>query len=228
MVCVLALVLVVAGLWIFTPSVDNLQSRVAASMASHDSPPAPADIATSKVAKALIATEDSRFYTNPGVDPISITRSLFAALTGNADSGAATLEQQLSKNVYTPGRGNVPAKVEQVVLGVKLDQHYSKAQIITAYLSYVYFGHGYYGVTQAAEGYFGAPADQLTWAQASMLAGLVQAPSDYDPVTHLTLAKLRQQHVLDRLAATGVLTTAEADAAATAPLGLRAQATPSN
>ena len=89
------------------------------------------------------------------------------------------------------------------------------------YLSEVYLGHGFYGLAAASRGYFGvAPAD-LTWAQASVLAGLVQAPSAYDPYQHRALAKSRQRHVLDRLVATHTLTTQQADAAYRASLALR-------
>jgi len=91
------------------------------------------------------------------------------------------------------------------------------------YLSAVYFGHGFYGLPAAARGYFAtAPAD-LSWAQASMLAGLVQAPSAYDPYAHLDLARRRQRHVLDQLVATGTLTASQADTAFAAPLGLTRQ-----
>lgn len=214
-------VLAFGVLWVATPSASGLSVKVAAVQAAHNAPSAPADIANSKVAQALIATEDSRFYANPGVDPISVARAALSPVTGSADKGAATLEQQLAKNLYTQGDTQASAKVDQVMLALKMDQQYSKAQIISAYLSTVYFGQGYWGVTAAAEGYFGLSADRVDWAQASMLAGLVQAPSAYDPITHLTLGKQRQQHVLDRLAATGVLTTARADVAYGAPLGLR-------
>jgi membrane peptidoglycan carboxypeptidase len=218
---VLAVVVLALGvLWAVTPSSDGLPEKVASVEAEHASSAAPPDIATGKVAQALIATEDSRFYSNPGIDPISAFRSAASAITGGADNGAATLEQQLAKNLYHQG-DSVGAKIDQAMIALKLDRQYSKAQIIDAYLSTVYFGHGYWGVTEAAQGYFGVAPDQLDWAQAGMLAGLVQAPSSYDPITHFALGKQRQRHVLDRLAATGVITTAQADAAFAAPLNLR-------
>lgn len=207
-------------LWVVTPSASGLAAKVTAVQAAHDAPPAPADIATSKIAQALIATEDSRFYANPGVDPISVARVAYSAVTGGGNVGAATLEQQLAKNLYTPSETGVTAEIDQAMLALKLNQRYSKTEILSAYLSTVYFGQGYWGITAAAKGYFGLGVDQLDWAQASMLAGLVQAPSAYDPVTHLDLGKQRQRQVLDRLVATGVLTAAQADATYAAPLGL--------
>ena len=113
------------------------------------------------------------------------------------------------------------AKVEQIELSFKLEAQYSKPQILEMYLAEVYFGHGFYGLPAAARGLFGvAPAD-LSWAQASLLAGLVQAPSAYDPYRHQDLAKQRQRHVLERLVATHTLSQAQADAAYADPLGLR-------
>jgi membrane peptidoglycan carboxypeptidase len=103
----------------------------------------------------------------------------------------------------------------------KLEARYSKQQILEMYLAAVYFGHGFYGLPAAARGYFEVAPSRLSWAQASLLAGLVQAPTAYDPYTHLDLARSRQRHVLDRLVATRVLTSGEADAAFAAPLGLR-------
>ncbi len=88
------------------------------------------------------------------------------------------------------------------------------------YLSEVYFGHGFYGLPAAARGYFGVAPAALSWAQASLLAGLLQAPSAYDPYRHGDLAKKRQRHVLDRLVATGTLTVPAADATYAARHGL--------
>jgi penicillin-binding protein 1A len=173
-----------------------------------------------KVGRAVVATEDSRFYSHPGIDPLSIVREARSLVTGNQDPGGATLDQQLAKLLFAPG-GSAARKVEQAELALKLDAAYAKPTLLRFYLSAVYFGHGYYGLPAAARGYFGRSPRTLTWAQASMLAGLVQAPSAYDPYVHYALAKSRQAHVLDRLVATGVLTRAAARAAYRAPLGLR-------
>lgn len=214
----------VGVLWVSTPPVDDLAQRVSDGLAAHQLGPSSLPV-TGRVAQALVATEDSRFYQHPGVDPGALPR-VALTLVSQHDFGGATLEQQLAKVLYTPGRRDLPAKVQQVVLAVKLDRAYPKPTILQAYLNSVYFGHGYYGLTAATRGYFGLAPDQLSWAQASVIAGVVQAPSAYDPVNHLTLAKQRQHHVLDRLVATGVLSRAQADAEFAAPLNLRADATP--
>lgn len=211
----------VALLWQFTPSAGDLEQRVTDRLAANGTPDPQARSDPYRVVQALIATEDSRFYHHHGIDLIGAVRSVAGSLVGNPDAGGATLDQQLAKVVYTPEQTGALAKAEQVVLALKIDKDYSKNEILQAYLAAVYFGHGYYGLATAAQGYLGLDPAELTWAQASMLAGLVQAPSAYDPLQHLDLAKARQRHVLDRLVATGVLSSAEADSAYAAPLGLR-------
>nr|WP_239028537.1 biosynthetic peptidoglycan transglycosylase [Pseudonocardia acidicola] len=210
-------------MWLATPSVADLPSRAAGDAAAHHSVDPGVAPTPDRVVQALVATEDSRFFQHPGVDPVGAVRGVIGALRGDDTAGGATLDQQLAKVVYTPGAAGTGAKLEQIVLGVKIDHTYSKQQILQDYLGIVYFGHGYYGLSAAAQGYFGVDPAELSWAQASVLAGLVQAPSAYDPVRHLDLAKLRQRHVLDRLVATGVLTPAAADATFAAPLGLRSR-----
>ncbi|MHB1489945.1 penicillin-binding protein 1A [mine drainage metagenome] len=218
---VLVPLLVVAALWPATPGVGDAGSLIRARLAAHGAPVLDSLPGSDKVARALVATEDSRFYVTPGVDPISAARAAVATITGNVDTGAATLEQQLAKNLYFPQDDGLVDKVKEAEVALKLDAAYTKRQILVMYLGAVYFGHGYYGLPAAAQGYFGTQPSALTWAQASLLAGLVQAPSAYDPVGHRDAARLRQRHVLNRLVATGVLTTAEANSAFAAPLNLR-------
>lgn len=214
-------VAVIAVLWPSTPGVGNAAQLISARVTARDAPVLVALPSPDRVAQALIATEDSRFSTTLGVDPISAARAGFAMVTGSGDTGAATLEQQLAKNLYFPQDGGLAVKVSEAEVAVKLDLHYSKDEVLRMYLADAYFGHGFYGLPAAAQGFFGETAGSLTWAQASLLAGLVQAPSAYDPLEHLADARSRQRHVLDRLVATHVLTRGEADAAFAAPLGLR-------
>jgi penicillin-binding protein 1A len=107
-----------------------------------------------------------------------------------------------------------------VALAVKIDTRWSKAVVLRMYVDAGYYGHGFWGIADAAGGYFGvAPAD-LSWAQATVLAGLFQAPTAYDPFLHPERAAARQTHVLDRLVAVGALTRSDADAVAEQPWGL--------
>ncbi|MGZ4751184.1 MAG: transglycosylase domain-containing protein [Oryzihumus sp.] len=217
---VVALLLALAALWQVTPGVQDARARVRAAERAHGAPPLPSLPRDDKVARALVATEDSRFWTSPGVDPQSVVRAGVATVTGNSDVGGATLEQQLAKNLWFGGRRDRAAQLQEAVLALKLDRSWSKDELLRMYLAQVYFGHGFYGLAQASHGYFGREPAQLSWAQASMLAGLVQAPSGYDPLVHLQAGRQRQRHVLDRLVSTGVLTRPEADAAFAAPLHL--------
>jgi membrane peptidoglycan carboxypeptidase len=219
----LAATLVLAGVlgtaaWQLTPSVSDAQTRIASRLAASGATDPGALPVPDRVGQAVIATEDASFPRNPGLSASGVYRYVTAPVTG--DAGSATLEQQLAKVLYSNGSQDLSAQAEDAVLAVKLDARYSKDQLLQMYLAAVYFGHGFYGLSAAARGYFGlAPAD-LSWAQASLLAGLVQAPTAYDPLQHLDLAVSRQGHVLDRLVATAVLSATEAAAARTAPLGL--------
>ncbi|HEU5002115.1 MAG TPA: biosynthetic peptidoglycan transglycosylase [Actinomycetota bacterium] len=225
LVAVLVLAILAVGsvgiLWTLTPSVADAPQRVSAVLAAHHAPALAALPSPNPVGEAIIATENSRFSSDFGLDPISVLRTAVTTLTGSQDQGAATLEIQMGKNLYTPHRRGLTSKVEQVELAFKLDASFTKDQILLMYLNAAYFGHGFYGLAAAAEGYFATAPTELSWAQASLLAGLVQAPSVYDPFRNLGLAQSRQHHVLDRLVSTGVLTKSEAQAAATAPLNLR-------
>lgn len=211
-VVLVAVVLVAGVIMAITPSVGTAWSIARAQARSHHSafpgPPVPA-----KFSSALIATEDHRFGSEPGVDPFAIGRVLFAGLTGGGDQGGATLYQQLAKLLYTPGQGGIPIEVKQIALAIKLKYTYSDPQILRMYGAIVYFGHGFYGLRAASCGYFGRRPGDLSWPQAAVLAGLVQAPSAYDPLEFPALTRSREQHVIHRLVATKVLTRHQAAAA---------------
>lgn len=206
--------------WVLTPSVAGAPGLVRAKLAAHHDPALRALPEPDLLAEALIATEDHRFAIDVGVDPIGLARAFVQLVQGSPDPGGATLSQQLAKMLYTGGRGGLGRDLEQVVLAVKFNVFYSKAQILRMYLNTAYFGNDDYGAAAASEGYFGLPPARLDWAQASLLAGLVQAPTAYDPLTHLRLAKQRQAQVLNRLVAVGTLTESQAVAVSRAPLGL--------
>jgi penicillin-binding protein 1A len=223
LIAILALALVgvlaFATLLLITPSVGNAPSLAAAFDRAHGAaypgPPVP-----SRFADSLVATEDHRFYSEPGFDPIAIGRVIIGRVTGQPDQGGATLYQQLAKMLYTQGQGGASVQAEQVILGIKLDLSYSKPQIMRLYADVAYFGRGYYGLAEASCGYFGVTPAGLTWPQAALLAGMVQAPTADNPIAHYTVARAREAHVLGRLVATGKLTQAQAVRAYRAPLHL--------
>jgi penicillin-binding protein 1A len=217
-VALLGALLLVAG-WELTPSVDDATARVAGQLSAHSGPALQGPVPT-RVADALIATENSRFYSSPGLDPVSVLRAPVGVLSGK-DPGGATLEQQLAKNLYEQGSMSLLARAAEGVLALKLDRTWSKAQILRMYLDDGYYGNGFYGLTAASRGYFGMAPAKLSWAQASLLAGLFQAPSAYNPLAHPAAARARQAHVLDRLVAVGALTRAQADSVGRESWGLR-------
>jgi membrane peptidoglycan carboxypeptidase len=221
LVVVIAVVILLAGgllmLLAGTPSAADAPARVQAILAAHSAPGDGGRVPV-KVGAAVLATEDSRYRSDWAVDPRGALRASWGLITHNPDEGGATIEVQLAKLLYTPKRSDPVALAEQVAIAVKLDRDFSKTRILALYLDAAYYGDGAYGVTAAAEHYFGVAPDRLTWGQAAMLAGLVQAPTAFNPHLHLHAALVRRSEVLGRLVAVGTLTSAQARAAAAAPL----------
>jgi membrane peptidoglycan carboxypeptidase len=204
-------------LLLVTPSVANARQLAQAFDRSHGAP-YPGVAAPARFSVALEATEDHRFATEPGIDPFGAGRFLYGALRGRGDQGGSTLYQQLAKMLYTPGQAGLTAKVDQVALAVKLKYSYSGAEILRLYSDVAYFGHGFYGLQNASCGYFGVQPGQLSWPQAAMLAGLVQAPSADDPLLDPAAGLSREKHVLGRLVSVGAISQASADAYRKVPL----------
>src|SRR3989475_3840153 len=163
---------------------------------------------------AVIAAEDRNFYHHGAIDLQSTARAVWVDLTsGGLNQGGSTITQQLVKiQLLTPEK-SLPRKVHEMVLAIRLEQRFSKDQILTMYLNRVYFGHGAYGIGAASRTYFTKDSKDLTPAQAAFLAGLIQAPAAYDPVVHYELARERERYVLDGMVTTGALSQDEADAA---------------
>ena len=219
-VVVLALVGILAfgSLLLVTPSVGNARSLARAQDLAHHvaypGPPVPA-----RFAAALVATEDHRFSSEPGVDLLAVGRVALSFAAGHGIQGGATLYQQLAKMLYTGGRSDsAKIEAEQVALAVKLYLTYTRPQILRMYADVAYFGNNDYGLAAASCGYFGVQPARLSWPQAALLAGLVQGPSLDDPLTHPANARAREVHVIGRLVATGKLTQAQGNAALAVPL----------
>jgi penicillin-binding protein 1A len=208
---VVAGTLVFAVLLLVTPSVANARELARAFDQAHGAP-YPGAAAPARFAAALEATEDHRFGSEPGIDPAGLSRVAYSVLTGKGDQGGSTLYQQLAKMLYTPGQSGLSAKVEQVALAVKLKFSYSGPDILRLYGDVAYFGHGFYGLQNASCGYFGVQPGQLSWPQAALLAGLVQAPSSDDPLSYPAAGLSREQHVLGRLVSVGAISQASAAA----------------
>jgi 1A family penicillin-binding protein len=167
---------------------------------------------------ATVATEDANFFTNPGVDFRGILRAARSNLeAGRTVAGGSTISQQFVKNVLIPPEERYEAtlsrKLREAVLAFQLSQSYSKAEILEMYLNEIYYGNLAYGVEAAAHAYFAKPVQDLTLAEASMLAGLPQAPALYDPFKNPQGAKERQGQVLDLMVRHGYLDAATAEEA---------------
>ena len=213
LVCVaalLAFVVVFGTLLQLTPSVADAPQRARALDRAHHAA-YPGVPVPHRFAASLEATEDHRFSSEPGVDPFAIARAGYSYLTGNGDQGGATLYQQLAKMLYTPAQTGFVAETEQIALAVKLKFRYSGPEILRLYSDVAYFGHGFYGLAAASCGYFGVRPDQMSWPQAALLAGLVQAPTVDDPLTYPAHGLAREQHVVGRLVAVGALTQPQAN-----------------
>ncbi len=161
----------------------------------------PLDQISPFMAAAIIATEDSQFYSHPGYDLFAIARAIVQNLQkGSVVSGASTITQQIARNLlFTPEerfRITARRKTREVLVAAEITRHYSKDEILELYLNQVYFGNLAYGVEAAAETYFNTSATRLTLSQASFLAGLIQAPSVYDVYTNREVTLTRQQQVL--------------------------------
>jgi penicillin-binding protein 1A len=147
--------------------------------------------------QAFVAIEDRRFYHHFGLDPVGIARAVYVNVTSRGvREGASTLTQQLAKNLFLSEERTFARKLDELVLALWLERTYSKDQILELYLNRVYFGSGAYGVEAAAQRYFGKSARAVTLAEATMLAGLVKAPSRLAPTRNPALARERAELVL--------------------------------
>jgi len=221
---VLVVIVVAASAWIMSPAPAALTSRVDARLEGANGTPVPLTGIAPILREAVVATEDERFYRHHGLDLIGVLRALpYDLVHLSFAQGASTITEQVAKLLYLHGNDHTPwRKLEDAALALKLERRYSKEQILAAYLNSAYFGEDAYGAKAASEHYFGIPPRRLGVAEGSLLAGLIQAPSAYDPLLHPQLARARQADVLRSLVREGYLTKEEAVAALGRPLHLRA------
>lgn len=164
---------------------------------------------------AVISVEDKRFWTHGGVDFLAIMRAVWKDITTfSFVEGGSTITQQLMKNQYFTQEKKLERKFAEVFAAVALEKEYSKEDIFELYVNTIYFGSGYYGIYDAAQGYFGKEPSELTEYEAVMLAGLPNAPSAYSPDTSPELAVQRTNQVLERMVACGVISQEKADSIA--------------
>src|SRR5438067_3086673 len=207
-----------ATLWIWTPDGADVQQRVRTVTEAYGVPILSPDEVPQTLANAVVATEDERFYSHHGVDSIGLARALlYDVVNVCLCQGGSTITQQLVKDLYLGGSDRGYNKLEDLALALKVERVLTKRQIMADYLSEITTGLGRRGVTAAACAYFRAPLQGLSIGQYALLAGVTQAPSNYDPTVNPEAARERRSHVLAAMQADGYITAAQAQAANAEP-----------
>ena len=169
--------------------------------------------------QAVLAIEDSNFYEHQGINPESIARAFVVNWqTGRISQGGSTITMQLVKNVFLSPEQSFSRKLAEAVLAVQVEQVFSKDEILEMYLNTIYWGHSNYGVETAAQSYFQKSASELNLAEATMMAGLIQAPEQYSPFVDYAATKQRQAVVINRMEKLGWMTSQTADQVISQPL----------
>jgi penicillin-binding protein 1A len=172
--------------------------------------------------KAVIATEDRRFFYHFGLDPIGLARAASTNLRrGEVQQGGSTITQQLAKNLFLRPKRSWARKAEEFILALWLEHRFTKNEILELYLNRVYFGGGNFGIGAAAYSYFGKAPQDITLAEAALLAGLIKAPSYYSPTANMDRARARAKEILRLLAETDQIDINQFAAAAASPPQLK-------
>lgn len=181
--------------------------------------PVPLNQVPKELVAGIIATEDQRFFEHPGVDIVGIFRAARELLvTGQKSQGASTITMQVARNVFLTPEKTFTRKINEILLALKINSTFSKEKILELYLNKIYLGQHAYGVSSAAAIYYGKELNELTLAEMAMIAGLPQAPSKENPITNPTAAKIRRDHVLQRMLETGYIDEKAYDQAMKAPI----------
>jgi len=170
---------------------------------------------------AVLAAEDSSFYSHGGVDYKGMVRAALANLNRAKSQGASTITMQVARNVYLSSEKTFTRKIYEILLTFKLEHLLSKDQILEIYMNQIYLGNRAYGFAAASEAYFGKPLKNITIAEAAMLAGLPKAPTANNPISNPRRARARQLYILDRMEENGFITRTEADTARQEQLKIR-------
>lgn len=200
------------------PIADRVRQDVRNELANHGGAYLPLKNIPSGFQAAILSTEDRRFYSHFGIDPKAIGRSLYVNLEQGPLQGGSTITQQLIRNTLLSQERTLERKTKEMLLAVALETQMSKREILELYLNVIYFGENAYGVDQAARVYFGRPLSELSYPEWTLLAGLPNAPSAYNPYVDFNLSKQRQKEVLQNLVETSSLSEQEAISYLNAPL----------
>ncbi|ODT68040.1 hypothetical protein ABS71_10090 [bacterium SCN 62-11] len=205
-----------------TTRVFSKDGQVVATLFVENRTTVPLDRMSPYLPKALLAVEDSRFMQHHGVDWVGVARAAVAnVFFRGIDQGASTLTMQLARNRFLPQDRTIARKIREIVLAQRIEKRFSKEKILEYYLNNVYFGSGAYGVAAASSLYFGKPAQQLSIAQAALIAGLVQAPSNLSPLVDAKASVKRMKIVLSRMKQTNIIDQKQYDQAVQEGEGFR-------
>lgn len=175
-----------------------------------------------KVVNAFLAAEDDNFYEHKGVDYMGLARAMIRnVMAGRIVQGGSTITQQVAKSLLLSREKTITRKIKDFLLAQKIEERFSKEDILYLYLNQVYLGGGYYGVKAAFEGYFEKDLNEATIAETALIAGLLVAPGRYSPYVNPKKAKMRQLYVLSRLHTTGKITDDEYEKAKNEPIKIR-------
>lgn len=160
--------------------------------------------------QSFVAIEDHRFMKHGGVDPVALARAVWIDIqAGEYVQGGSTITMQLARNLFLTQDKTMLRKMKEMAMALQLEQRYSKKELLEMYLNVIYFGHGRYGIGEAAELYFGKKAHGVSLGEAAILASLPKAPESYSPLKHWDQAKKRQSLVLGRMEELGVINQLE-------------------
>lgn len=160
--------------------------------------------------KAFIAVEDKRFFDHNGIDIIRLLKATIKNITSlSYKEGASTISQQLVKNTLLTNEKSIPRKIKEINLALRLEKEYTKEDIISMYLSAIYFGNGVYGISNAAQYYFNKTSSELSIEEAALLAGIIKAPTSYSPTRNIEKAKTRRNIVLKSMEKSNFITSSD-------------------
>lgn len=215
------------------PSIDNLEDtsyqvplriydrheKLLAEYGEHKRIPAKFDEFPGVLVNAFVSAEDSEFWNHQGVDPYALVAAAYSlATTGRKTRGGSTITMQVARNFYLTKKKTYARKLNEILLALKIEQDLSKELIMELYLNKIFLGHRSYGVVAAAQVYYGKKLEDLTIAQAAMIAGLPKAPSRYNPITNPQRALLRRDHILSRMNYLNYISDEEYDEAINSPV----------
>ena len=183
----------------------------------------PVDKIPEQVKNAFIAAEDKNFYTHGGIDYVGIVRALLGNIknigSGRRPAGASTITQQVAKNLFLTSQKNIKRKTQELLLAFWLEHKFSKEQILTLYLNRVYLGAGTYGIEAASQKYFQKSSRDMNLLEAAIIAGMLKAPSRYNPIASAERAKARAKVVLQNMVNNDALTERQMKYALPLPVG---------